>query len=127
MCFLYVFCLCVLSMCLSMYFVYVFCLCVLSMCFVYVFCLRVLSMCFVFINVRRVSLSAYTRELFFFQVAYRSIGDRVLKLTVYDVDRQKKHNLIGHALYPLKDHGCETNERLVIWRDLEREVVEVNM
>lgn len=51
----------------------------------------------------------------------------MLKFTVYDVDRQKKHNVIGHALYPLKDHECESNERLVIWRDLEREVIEVHV
>lgn len=54
------------------------------------------------------------------------MGDRVLKLTVYDVDRQKKHHVIGHALYPLKDHDCDSNVRLVIWRDLEREVQEVS-
>ncbi|XP_045213417.1 synaptotagmin-15-like isoform X3 [Mercenaria mercenaria] len=63
-------------------------------------------------------------ESYVFQVSNRNIGDRVLKLTVYDVDRQKKHHVIGHALYPLKDHDCESNERLVIWRDLEREVLE---
>ena len=59
------------------------------------------------------------------QVSNRNINDRVLKFSVYDVDRHKKHQVIGHALYPLKDHDCESNERLVIWRDLEREVLEV--
>lgn len=63
-------------------------------------------------------------ESYVFQVSNRSISDRVLKFTVYDVDRQKKHHVIGHALYPLKDHDCDSNERLVIWRDLEREVLE---
>ncbi|KAL4239707.1 calcium ion-regulated exocytosis of neurotransmitter [Mactra antiquata] len=63
-------------------------------------------------------------ESYVFQVSYRNFNDRVLKLTVYDVDRIKKHHVIGHALYPLKDHDCESNERLVIWRDLEREVTE---
>ncbi|XP_052782510.1 synaptotagmin-15-like isoform X2 [Mya arenaria] len=63
-------------------------------------------------------------ESYVFQVSSRSFADRVLKFTVYDVDRQKKHHVIGHALYPLKDHECEGNERLVIWRDLESEVLE---
>lgn len=63
---------------------------------------------------------------FVFQVSNRNINDRVLKFTVYDVDRHKKHQVIGHALYPLKDHDCEANERLVVWRDLEREVAEVS-
>ena len=51
--------------------------------------------------------------------------ERVLRLTVYDVDRHKKHQVIGHALYPLKAHAHDDNERVVIWRDLEREVSEV--
>lgn len=63
-------------------------------------------------------------ESYVFQVSNRNINDRVLKFTVFDVDRHKKHLVVGHALYPLKDHDCESNERLVIWRDLEREVLE---
>nr|XP_022315982.1 synaptotagmin-15-like isoform X2 [Crassostrea virginica]XP_022319655.1 synaptotagmin-15-like isoform X2 [Crassostrea virginica] len=63
-------------------------------------------------------------ESFVFQVSYRSLQDRVLKITVYDVDRHRRHNVVGHALYPLKDHDAESNERLVMWRDLEREVTE---
>ncbi|XP_033742643.1 synaptotagmin-15-like isoform X1 [Pecten maximus] len=63
-------------------------------------------------------------ESYVFQVSTRSLQDRVLKFTVYDVDRHKRHNVIGHALYPLKEHDGESNERLVIWRDLEREVTE---
>ena len=60
------------------------------------------------------------------QVSQRGIQERTMKLTIYDVDRHKRHNVIGHALYPLKDHEYESNERVVIWRDLEKEVVEVN-
>ena len=64
--------------------------------------------------------------LVFLQVSQRGIQERTMKLTIYDVDRHKRHNVIGHALYPLKDHEYESNERVVIWRDLEKEVVEVN-
>lgn len=48
-----------------------------------------------------------------------------MKFSVFDVDRHKRHNIIGHALYQLKEHETETNDRLVVWRDLEREVAEV--
>ena len=61
-----------------------------------------------------------------FQVSSKSMEERVLRLTVYDVDRHKKHQVIGHALYPLKAHAHDDNERVVIWRDLEREVSEVS-
>ncbi|KAK3579479.1 hypothetical protein CHS0354_028292 [Potamilus streckersoni] len=63
-------------------------------------------------------------ESYIFQVSNRNINDRILKFSVFDVDRHKKHNVIGHALYPLRDHDCDSNERLVVWRDLEREVLE---
>ncbi|ESO89388.1 synaptotagmin 15b [Lottia gigantea] len=63
-------------------------------------------------------------ESFVFQVSLRSVEDRVLKLTVFDVDRHKRHNVLGHALYPLRDHDCQSNERVVVWRDLEKEVAE---
>ena len=60
-----------------------------------------------------------------FQVSNRTVEERVLKLTVFDLDRHKRHNVIGHALFPLRDHDFENNERVVIWRDIEREVSEV--
>ena len=56
----------------------------------------------------------------------KAIQERVLKLTMFDVDRHKRHHVLGHALYPLKEHDYESNERVVIWRDLEREVSEVS-
>jgi hypothetical protein len=34
--------------------------------------------------------------------------------------------VIGHALYQLKEHDGESNERLVVWRDLEKECTEVS-
>ncbi|XP_064640032.1 synaptotagmin-15-like isoform X2 [Lineus longissimus] len=63
-------------------------------------------------------------ESFVFQVPHKSFEERCLKLTMYDVDRHRRHQVIGHAVYPLKEHDSECNERVVIWRDLEREVSE---
>ncbi|XP_041363619.1 synaptotagmin-15-like [Gigantopelta aegis] len=63
-------------------------------------------------------------ESYVFQVSYRTVEDRVLKLTVFDVDRHKRHNVIGHALYPLKEQNILLSDRVVVWRDLEKEVTE---
>ncbi len=54
------------------------------------------------------------------------MSERILRMTVFDVDRHKRHQVVGHALYPLKEHQHDSNERVVIWRDLEREVNEVS-
>ena len=64
--------------------------------------------------------------LFSHQVSCKSMEERVLRMTVFDVDRHKKHQVIGHALYLLRAHVHDDNERVVIWRDLEREVSEVS-
>ena len=52
--------------------------------------------------------------------------ERVLKFTVVDVDRNRRHQTIGYALYPLRDHMYGYDEPIVIWRDLEKEVAEVS-
>ncbi|XP_059158664.1 synaptotagmin-15-like [Physella acuta] len=73
---------------------------------------------------RRKTCHPKFEETYVFQVSHRALEERVLKLTVYDVDRHKRHQVIGHALYPLREHASESNVRLVVWRDLEREVSE---
>ncbi|XP_074647525.1 synaptotagmin-15B-like isoform X2 [Tubulanus polymorphus] len=73
---------------------------------------------------RKKTVNPKFEESFVFQVSHKSFEERVLKLTMYDVDRHRRHHVIGHAVYPLREHDCESNERVVVWRDLEREVVE---
>ncbi|KAK8380747.1 hypothetical protein O3P69_007994 [Scylla paramamosain] len=51
----------------------------------------------------------------------KELEDRALKLTFYDVDRDKKHQVIGHVLILLKELGEWEGKRL-LRRDLEREV-----
>jgi len=62
-------------------------------------------------------------------VSSKDIECRVLRLTVYEVDRHKRHVIVGHALFPLRDcelnDGSATSDSGVIWRDLERELTEV--
>ena len=39
---------------------------------------------------------------FGFQITEKEIEDRALKLTVFDVDRDKKHQVIGHVVFLFK-------------------------
>jgi hypothetical protein len=59
------------------------------------------------------------------QVSHKDLPERAIKLTVYDVSRQKHHICIGHVVYPLTGHLFD--ERVVVWRDLERELAQVSV
>lgn len=63
-------------------------------------------------------------EHFVFQVSSKSVNQRVLRFSVYHVDRQRKHQLLGQVLFPLKKETLAGNCRLVLWRDLEAESLE---
>lgn len=63
-------------------------------------------------------------ESFIFQVSSKTLSERVLKLTVYDVDRLRRHNVIGHVIYAMKGHNFETNEKCLVLRELESDVPE---
>lgn len=59
-------------------------------------------------------------------MTFRALQQRTLRLSVYDVDRSKRHKLIGHALFPLKDLDYETHQKVVMWLDLEKKEQEVS-
>ncbi|XP_069876880.1 synaptotagmin-15 isoform X2 [Dipodomys merriami] len=63
-------------------------------------------------------------EHFIFQVSSKSITQRVLKFSVYHVDKQRKHQPLGHVLFPLKSETLAGDCRRIIWRDLEAESLE---
>ncbi|KAM9650819.1 synaptotagmin-15 [Trichechus inunguis] len=63
-------------------------------------------------------------EHFIFQVSSRSVTQRVLKFSVYHVDRQRKHHLLGQVLFPLKNETVAGDYQRIIWRDLEAETLE---
>lgn len=46
---------------------------------------------------------------------------------MYHVDKQKKHQLLGQVLFPLKNETLLGDCRHVIWRDLEAESLEVKV
>ncbi|XP_014679268.1 PREDICTED: synaptotagmin-15-like, partial [Priapulus caudatus] len=59
-------------------------------------------------------------------ISMRSLEERTLKFSLYDVDRHKKHNVIGHVLYHLRDLELAKDGRTIFKRDLEKEVNEVH-
>ncbi|KAK2507997.1 hypothetical protein MC885_009932 [Smutsia gigantea] len=63
-------------------------------------------------------------EQFIFQVSSKSVTQRVLRVSVYHVDRQRQHQLLGPVFFPLKDKTLEGDCRRIIWRDLEAESLE---
>nr|XP_045605770.1 synaptotagmin-15-like isoform X1 [Procambarus clarkii] len=72
-------------------------------------------------KIRKKTCNPRFDETFGFQITAKELEERALKLTFYDVDRDKKHQVIGHVLFLLKDlHALEGKKMLR--RDLEREV-----
>ncbi|KAL1781018.1 synaptotagmin-15 [Sigmodon hispidus] len=63
-------------------------------------------------------------ENFVFQVSSRSITQRVLKFSVYHINKQRKHQLLGQVLFPLKNETLAGDHYHIIWRDLEAENLE---
>ncbi|KAF8796403.1 Synaptotagmin-15 like protein [Argiope bruennichi] len=61
-------------------------------------------------------------ENFIFQMPSKNAEDRIVKATVLDSDRGKRYNVIGHALFPLKEIDLTTNEMCVQWKDLIKDV-----
>ncbi|KAH0510259.1 Synaptotagmin-15 [Microtus ochrogaster] len=52
---------------------------------------------------KRETCSPQFDEDFIFQVSSRSVPQRVLKFSVYHVNKQRKHQLLGHVLFLLKN------------------------
>ncbi|XP_051062799.1 synaptotagmin-15-like [Phodopus roborovskii] len=57
-------------------------------------------------------------------VSSRSITQRVLKFSVYHVNGQRRHQLLGHVLFPLKNEILAGDCHHIIWRVLEAENLE---
>ncbi|NXS03010.1 SYT15 protein, partial [Oxylabes madagascariensis] len=74
---------------------------------------------------KRKTLNPQFDENFVFQVSSKMLFERTLKFLVYHVDKQKKHHLLGQVIFPLKNEALTEDNKLVIWRDLEKENLEV--
>ncbi|KAM4839713.1 synaptotagmin-15 isoform X1 [Urocitellus parryii] len=73
---------------------------------------------------KRTTSSPQFDEHFIFQVSCKSVTQRVLKFSVYHVNRQRKHQLLGQVLFPLKNETLAGDCHHVFWRDLEAESLE---
>ncbi|XP_013401578.1 synaptotagmin-15 [Lingula anatina] len=69
-------------------------------------------------KVRRKTLSPKFNESFVFQVPADNILERILRLSVYDVDKRRVRHSLGHVLLPLAGMDLTKNGEM-IWRDLE--------
>lgn len=64
--------------------------------------------------------SPYFNHSFFFQVSSRTLSQRVLRFSVFSVDRHKKHQLVGQVTLSLSELALrEGVGRVLLWRDLE--------
>lgn len=61
------------------------------------------------------------------QVSSKSLTQRVLRFSVYHVDRQRKHQLLGQVFFPLRNETLAGDCPHIIWRDLEAESGEVKV
>ncbi|CAM5128641.1 unnamed protein product [Eretmochelys imbricata] len=73
---------------------------------------------------KRKTLNPQFDENFIFQVSSKTLCQRTLKFSLYHVDKQKKHHLLGQVIFPLKNETLTGDSKLVIWRDLEAENLE---
>ncbi|NWH82356.1 SYT15 protein, partial [Piaya cayana] len=73
---------------------------------------------------KRKPLNPRFDENFVFQVSSKVLLQRTLKFLIYHVDKQKQHHFLGQVIFPLKNETLTDNNKLVIWRHLEKEKLE---
>ncbi|EDL24872.1 mCG4597, partial [Mus musculus] len=66
-------------------------------------------------------LASYSKG---FPVSSKSVTQRVLKFSVYHVNKKRKHQLLGQVLFPLKNETLAGDHHRIIWRDLEAKNLE---
>ncbi|XP_066519235.1 synaptotagmin-15 [Hoplias malabaricus] len=60
-------------------------------------------------------------DSFVFQVCNSTVSQCTLSLSMYSVDRLKKHHLLGRVLFPLRPSELREAAGKVLWRDLDAE------
>lgn len=55
------------------------------------------------------------------KVSNNNVDQFTLRMSLYSVDRLKKHHLVGHVLFPLRHSDLREAVGKVLWRDLETE------
>ncbi|XP_067322424.1 synaptotagmin-15 [Anolis sagrei] len=74
---------------------------------------------------KRKNLNPQFEENFVFQISSNTLHQRTLKFCVYHVDKQKKHILLGQVTFPLKNESLSGDGKIIVWRDLEADNLEV--
>nr|XP_008112666.1 PREDICTED: synaptotagmin-15 isoform X1 [Anolis carolinensis] len=74
---------------------------------------------------KRKNLNPQFEENFVFQVSSNTLHQRTLKFCVYHVDKQKKYILLGQVTFPLKNESLSGDGKVIVWRDLEADNLEV--
>ncbi|KAG8435027.1 hypothetical protein GDO86_013116 [Hymenochirus boettgeri] len=75
-------------------------------------------------KIKRKTVNPQYDENFVFQVSGKTVHQRILRFSVYHVDKTKKHHLLGQVLFLLKNETLTDDGKMVIWRDLELENLE---
>ncbi|XP_030631020.1 synaptotagmin-15 [Chanos chanos] len=70
---------------------------------------------------RRKGSQPQFNDCFVFQVSKLCVDQCTLRMSMYSVDRQRKHQLIGRVLFPLRATELAEVASRVVWRDLESE------
>ncbi|XP_036402378.1 synaptotagmin-15 [Megalops cyprinoides] len=70
---------------------------------------------------RRRGRNPQFNDSFVFQVSSACLSQSTLSMSVFSVDRLKKHQLEGRVLFPLRELELRGAEGGVVWRDLETE------
>ncbi|XP_053244238.1 synaptotagmin-15 isoform X1 [Podarcis raffonei] len=74
---------------------------------------------------KRKNLNPQFDENFVFQISSSALYQRTLKFCVYHVDKQKKHILLGQVIFPLKNESFTGDGKVIVWRDLEADSLEL--
>ncbi|XP_028584286.2 synaptotagmin-15 isoform X2 [Podarcis muralis] len=74
---------------------------------------------------KRKNLNPQFDENFVFQISSSALYQRTLKFCVYHVDKQKKHILLGQVIFPLKNESFTGDGKVIVWRDLEADTLEL--
>ncbi|XP_062859785.1 synaptotagmin-15 isoform X2 [Trichomycterus rosablanca] len=60
-------------------------------------------------------------DSFVFQLSNNNVDQCTLSMSVYSVDRLRKHHLVGHVFLPLRQSELQLVAGKVLWRDLKTE------
>jgi len=69
-------------------------------------------------KMKRKTINPVFTETFMFTMSYNLLIERILRITVFDVDRFMRQTIIGHVIEPLGD--LDITMATELWRDVEK-------